>query len=143
MVALAPPLRALLQIQLKLQSGISLREALHEYSAENQDCLMAKDLEDWLFQISAGQKPDLKPFELPYRKLLIEVLARGMEGEPILKSLETLEEDMIEACRVDMENQLQKLPLKTMIPLLFLQLPAFLILVFGPLLFKLINELSL
>lgn len=142
MDALAPPLRALLFIKLKIQSGLSIRESIREYTQENIHCSFAKDLAVWFFQIEAGQEVSLKPFSRPFRKMLIETFTRGLQGDSILKSLEALEEDMIEASQADMERQLQKLPLLTMIPLLFLQLPAFLILVFGPLILRLIHQMG-
>ena len=49
---------------------------------------------------------------------------------------------MIEASKEDLESQLQKLPFITLIPLLFLQLPAFLILLLGPLVLKLILQIE-
>ena len=142
MDSLAPPLKALLQIKLKIQTGISVRESIREYIQETPACELTKDIAAWFFQMEAGQEASLQPFQRTYRKMLIEILTRGLQGEPILKSMEALEEEMIEASITDMENQLQKLPLMTMIPLLCLQLPAFLLLVFGPLLLRLLQQLQ-
>jgi len=142
MDSLAPPLRALLGIKLKIQSGISTRESIREYVKETLDCHFAQDLGLWLFQMeSENNEISPKIFTHPFRKMLIEVLTQGLEGEQILKSLEILETEMIEASHRDLDNQLQKLPFILMMPLLFLQLPAFLLLIFGPLLSKLLNEL--
>ncbi len=142
MDSLAPPLRALLNIKLKIQSGISTRESIREYVKEALDCSFAQDLSLWLFQIeSESDEMTSKPFTHPFRKMLVEVLAQGLEGDQILKSLEILEAEMIEASHRDLDNQLQKLPFIVMIPLLFLQLPAFLLIIFGPLLSKLLGEL--
>ena len=142
MDSLAPPLRALLNIKLKIQSGISTRESIREYVQETLDCDFAKDLSLWLFQMeSEGHESHLKPFTHPFRKMLVEVLKQGLEGEQILKSLEILETEMVEASQRDLDNQLQKLPFILMIPLLFLQLPAFLLIIFGPLLSKMVQQL--
>lgn len=142
MDSLAPPLRALLNIKLKIQSGISTRESIREYVQETLDCDFAQDLSLWLFQIeSEGNEFHLKPFTHPFRKMLVEVLKQGLEGEQILKSLEILEMEMVEASHRDLDSQLQKLPFILMAPLLFLQLPAFLLIIFGPLLSKMIQQL--
>ena len=142
MDTLAPPLKALLNIKLQIQAGTSTRESIYKYIKENTGCSFARDLSDWIFQIESGGRPSLDHFQKTYRKMLIEILTRGLEGDQILKSLSALEEEMITASQIDMDRQIQKLPLLTMIPLLFLQLPAFLILVFGPLLMKIIHQLT-
>ena len=142
MDSLAPPLRALLNIKLKIQSGTSTRESIREYVKEALDCGFAQDLSLWLFQMeSESDEMTQKLFTHPFRKMLVEVLKQGLEGDQILKSLEILETEMIEASHRDLDNQLQKLPFIVMIPLLFLQLPAFLLLIFGPLLSKLLSQL--
>lgn len=142
MDSLAPPLRALLNIKLKIQSGISTRESIREYVKEALDCSFAQDLSLWLFHIeSESNENPPKLFQRPFRKMLVEVLKQGLEGEQILKSLEILEAEIVEASHRDLENQLQKLPFILMVPLLFLQLPAFLLLIFGPLLSKMLQEL--
>ncbi len=142
MDSLAPPLRALLNIKLKIQSGTSTRESIKEYVKETLDCSFAQDLGLWLFQIESESSDPPKPFTHPFRKMLVEVLAQGLEGDQILKSLEILEAEMIRASHRDLDNQLQKLPFIVMIPLLLLQLPAFLLIIFGPLLSKLLGELQ-
>lgn len=143
MDSLAPPLQALLNIKLKIQSGTSTRESIREYVKETLDCSFAQDLGLWLFQMeSENNQINPKLFTRPFRKMLVEVLAQGLEGDQILKSLEILEIEMIEASHRNLDSQLQKLPFIVMIPLLFLQLPAFLLIIFGPLLSKLLEELS-
>ena len=144
MDSLAPPLRALLEIKLKIQTGSSVRAAIKEYTAEFKNEPLARDLQQWLFEKESGGRALAKPFEgYTYRKLLIEVLARGLEGASVLQPLTALEEELILASKIDMDKHLKKLPLMAMIPLLLLQLPAFLILVFGPLLLRLMTQLSL
>ena len=142
MDSLAPPLRALLNIKLKIQSGISTRESIREYVKETLDCSFAQDLGLWLFQVESESNEPPKSFTHPFRKMLVEVLTQGLEGDQILKSLEILEAEMISASHRDLDNQLQKLPFIVMIPLLLLQLPAFLLIIFGPLLSKLLGELN-
>ena len=143
MDALAPPLKALLYIKLKIQSGLSVRESIREYTQENLHCGFAKDLSLWLFQMEAGAKVNTTAFQKTYRKMLIEILSQGLEGAPILKSLTALEDELVLASKMDMDKQLKKLPLMTLLPLLFLQLPAFLLLVFGPLVMELLDQLDL
>ena len=142
MDTLAPPLKALIHIKLKIQSGLSTRESIREYVKESLNCEFAKNLGLWLFEVESEKKVSTSYDKHPYRKMLVEVLLQGLEGDQILKSLEILEEEMIQAAHSDLDRQLKKLPVVVMFPLLLLQLPAFLILIFGPLLSKLINSLN-
>ncbi len=141
MDTLAPPLKALLQIKLKIQTGLSTRESIREYVKESINCDFAQKIEHWLFQLESQETPHLSLFQTPHQKMLIEVLTRGLNGDEILQSLGVLEDEMLEFSHLELNKQLKTLPLKTMIPLLFLQLPAFLLLFFGPLLIKLLNNL--
>lgn len=141
MDALAPPLRALIHIKLKIRTGTSIRESIKEYVSESLECEFAQNLGLWLFY-KESEQPQKIEIHKTYRKLLIEVLARGLEGDQILKPLETLEEEMIAASLNDLDKQLKKLPFIVMAPLFFLQLPAFLILIFAPLALLLLERLQ-
>ena len=141
MDTLAPPLKALLNIRLKIRSGNSVRDSIKEYVEETPDCDFSKNLGLWIFQMESEQEISVV-FKKNYRKLLVDVLYRGLQGEQILKSLEALEEEMIDATEMDLEKQLQKLPFIVLIPLFFLQLPAFLLLLFGPLVLYLIGYIQ-
>ena len=81
MDALAPPLKALLNIKLKIQTGTSTREAIREFSKEFSGNEMAHDLGLYLFMKESDQPVDHTPFKKPYRKMLLEVLERGLDGE--------------------------------------------------------------
>lgn len=141
MDALAPPLKALLYLKLKIQTGTSTRESIREYVKEQNSCDFAKRLSLWLFQKESSQEVSYIGLHKPYRKMLIEVLDRGLDGEQILKSLDSLEEEMIRACEEDVENQIQKIPFIILIPLLLLQVPALLLLGIGPLVLQLLKML--
>ena len=142
MDTLAPPLKALLQIKLKIQIGLSTRESIREYIKETADCKFAQKIENWLFQFESQSQPLLSEFQTLHQKMLIEVLTRGLEGDEILQSLSILEEEMLEFSHLELDKQLKILPLKTMIPLFFLQLPAFLLLFFGPVFIELLKSLT-
>ena len=143
MDTLAPPLQALLQIKLKIRIGLSARESIREYVKESINCEFAQKIENWLFQFESQKDTDsdVSPFQTPHQKMLIETLTRGLNGDEILQSLDILETEMLEFSQLELDKQLKTLPLKIMIPLLFLQLPAFLLLLFGPFFIKMLNNL--
>lgn len=138
MDTLAPPLHALIHIKLKIRTGTSIRESIKEYYKENPDSEFSKDLSLWLFYKESEQDQKIE-WTHTYRKLLVEVLERGLEGEQILDSLEALEEEVLSASYLDLDKQLQKLPFIVFIPLFLLQLPALLLLVFYPLISRLLS----
>ena len=142
MDTLAPPFRALLQIKFKIQTGSSTRESIREYTKEFVDCEFSKKLDSWLFSLESQGQSDDSIFKTSHQKMLIEVLARGLEGDEILQSIKVLEEEMLEFSHLELDKQLKTLPLKTMVPLLLFQLPAFLLLFFGPFLINLLSNFS-
>jgi hypothetical protein len=83
-----------------------------------------------------------KHVQSPYRRVLLELIASGLAGQSILAQLADLKTDIVDACEQEVQHHLELLPLKMLVPLLFFQFPAFLILLFGPLLRNLIQELN-
>lgn len=138
MDCLAPPLNAVLQIQLKIKNGFSVRSAIQIYTKDFADSDFAKQLSLWLFFREAGKSffpPDWS--KKSYRKIFLEILDRGLKGEPVLCILQELEEELKRACLQDLEQQIQKLPFVCLIPLFLFQVPAFFLLLLAPLLLEL------
>ena len=142
MVCLAPPLKAVLEIRLKLENGVSVPQAIRLYSQRNLEDPLARAVGLWLFAQETGKEFDEKIFDNFYRKRLIDLLSRGLKGEPILEALCDLEKDLIFVAHEDMERHLQRLPLISLIPLMLLEFPAFFLLLVGPLLLNLLSILQ-
>ena len=142
MVCLAPPLKAVLEIRLHIENGVSVSQAIRIYSQRNVFEPFAKDLGLWLFAQERGKSCPVKSFNTFYRKRLIDILTCGLQGEPILSALCDLEKDLIFAVNEDIEQHLQKLPLLSLIPLMLLEFPAFFLLLVGPLLLNLLSALQ-
>ena len=140
---LAPPLNAVLQIQLKIKSGLSVRSSIKAYVKDFPDCPFAKQINLWLFYMETG-KPvtQLISNKKNYRKTLLDILSRGLKGEPILCILQEFELELNRATLQDLEYQVHKLPFLSLIPLFLFQIPAFFLLLLGPLLLELQKNLS-
>lgn len=139
---LAPPLNAVLQIQMKIKNGLSVRSAIKAYIRENSDCSFATQVNLWLFFLETGKhfsSPDL--VKKNYRKILLDILQRGLKGEPILCVLQEFEEELKIIALQDLEEQIQKLPFISLIPLFLFQVPAFFLLLLAPLLLELQSHL--
>ena len=141
MVYLAPPLKAVLEIRLQMEHGVSVSQAIRVYSQRDRDAF-SKELAFWLFAKETGKNYDKNIFQSPYRKHLLELLSRGLQGEPILSALADLEQDLIFASSEDMEQHLQKLPFISLIPLMVFAFPAFFLLLAGPLVLDLLSALQ-
>ncbi len=142
MESLAPPLEVLLLLRLHLESGESLRLGLKEISQLQQNEFL-EVLQEWLLCLEQGLCTDdlIRDLKSPYRRELLRVLELGLQGEPILRRLEELELEMLEASQDEIERFLQKLPVFSLIPVLFLQFPAFILLLMGPILIQLLRSI--
>ena len=142
MVCLAPPLKAVLEIRLLIESSFSVPQSIRLYSQKNLEEPLAKELGYWLFAKETGKTYENKVFNTAYRKRLIDILTYGLKGEPILSALCDLEQDLIFVLNEDLEQYIQKLPLVSLIPLMLFEFPAFFLLLVGPLLLNLLSALQ-
>ena len=141
---LAPPLNAVLQVKLKLKSGFSVLSALKSYTQDFSHCPFARQVNLWLICQETGQDfcaEELKSFH--YRKVLLDLFLRGLKGESILIFLQEMEEELNLICHQELERHNQKLPFQALIPLFLFQVPAFFLLLLGPLLLELQNSFNL
>ncbi len=106
--------------------------------------VFATDLRKFLFAWDQGQdwRSTVIAIKSPHRRALLDLLAMALAGQPILQNLEELKREICEAVDIEIKNHIELLPVKMLIPLLFFQFPAFLILLFGPLLRSLLEELN-
>ena len=139
MDCLAPPLNAVLQIQLKIKNGQSIRSAIQFHVKDFPHCSFATQMGVWLFCLETG-KPFTEPIKKTYRKTLLDILHRGLKGEPVLCALQEFEDELKTAALQDLEQQIQKLPFIALIPLFLFQVPAFFLLLLAPLLLELQNS---
>ena len=142
MVCLAPPLKAILEIRMKMETGVSVSQAVRAYSQRNASDPFAKELGLWLFSKETGKSHKGSMFNGFYRRRLIEILNCGLKGEPILESLSDLEQELTLVTQEDMERHLQALPFISLIPLLCFEFPAFFLLLAGPLVLDLLSALQ-
>lgn len=135
MESVAPPLECIFQVQMDLKSGRSLQSSLSFYAQEHQDEFTIV-LSDFLIHYHQGLdlKNVINSLKSPYRKALLQIFLLGLKGAPIFDHLESLEKEVLWACEQELDGFFKTLSFTCLIPILFLQFPAFLLLVFGPLL---------
>ncbi len=136
---LTPPLlTALRDVRWQLLSGRSTKEAVRNYAFKHSDALASRIGQLWILK----QQGTLNLAEINWpnfhQKTFWELLERGFEGQPIVEPLTHLEDEVESVAKHDLDQHLATLPFKALFPLLFLQFPAFVILLIGPLLRELV-----
>ena len=143
METLADPYLCLLRVRMGLAAGESLRNSLQAYVREHPSPF-AHDLNRWMLQGMVVE--DLTLFQElrknSYRLAVVYLLAAGLKGQSIYDPLVALEKELHQASLDELEEDLRMQPIKLIFPLLFFQLPAFFILLFGPVTSQLLQTLA-
>lgn len=122
-----------------------MRTATQAYlSQASASCEFAIVVRKFMFAWEQGHdwRVPLRACRSAHRRALLEVLACGLGGQSISAQLESLRSEIANACDLEIKEHIEMLPLKMLAPLLLFQFPAFLLLLFGPLLRHLIQELN-
>ena len=139
MDCLAPPLNAVLHIQLQIKNGLSVRSAIQSYVKNFPECSFSAQVGLWLFCLSTGKSFPL-PVNKSYRNTLLNILHRGLKGAPILCLLQELEEELKIVTLQDLERQIQTLPFISLVPLFLFQVPAVFLLLLAPFVFRVTSQ---
>jgi hypothetical protein len=141
---LAAPYTFLIHLRQSLEGGESLHTFLKKYLHSSKQDEFALSLEKWWVSQRNEHRPvDKLDVKLNvYRRALFELLSMSMKGASIIEPLKALELEFETLCLHDLDRHLDKLPFKLMIPMLFLQFPAVLLLLLGPLLLQFLSEVN-
>jgi len=130
---IAPPLELLMEIRFGLEKGVSLRKTLQLYIEAEPADPWRQQLGLWLRFLEMGRPPQEVLASMTFiRRQCLEVIEMGLRGEPIYPQICGLEEEVFEAAKLEIEEFVAVLPIKSLVPLLFFQFPAFLALLIGP-----------
>ena len=143
MEGVAPPLALLSCVKRSIEKGQSVKQGVLLYIKKGEGEFPSMVMR-WMALLQQGQdtRACIETLSSPHRRALLQVLERGLRGESIHGVLISLEEEMIEACKEEITNKLARLPFIMLIPLLLFQFPAFLMLLFGPLLQNFFHSLG-
>ena len=139
---LAPPYQFILDLLYELESGGTARSAVKKYTLhfQNDFCLMLKH---WLRLQEFGELVIAEPtFKSSYQKAIWDLLMLSQQGVSLVAPVKELEKELRFVCEEQLEQHLATLPYKLMIPLLFLQFPALMVILLGPLLAQLLMEVA-
>jgi hypothetical protein len=128
----APLLKLTEDLIFSIKSGRSLSSSLQEFQEKNphffkKNYLCLKEQND--LEIKSAMA-----FELSM------ILKRGLDGLPILKSLEDFHSRLYEKIDHLIEERTKKAPFKALIPLFLFQVPSLCLIFFYPLVCEFLNE---
>lgn len=140
---IAPPLACAIEMQHALLNGEPARAGVTRYLAE-ADGDFPRQMRRALFVWDQGGDWMVEAAKMssPYRRAVCDSLMRGLAGHSIQSRLEELRKEIELSCELELQKHVESLPLRALLPLLLLEFPAFLLLLFGPLLARLIREMS-
>jgi hypothetical protein len=140
---IAPPLQLIAEVKRSIESGASVRSGVLSFIQVSRSDF-AKDVSKWISWRDQGLETQsiAQNQRSQYRRGLLELLERGLRGESIYTYLIQLELETIEACEDEISRKVSKLPFLLLVPLLLMQFPAFLMLLFGPLLENFFHSLG-
>ena len=143
MEGLAPPLKCLIEVRSALQNGESVRTGLLRF-VQSSSCEFSTQVRQFLFDYERGidWRSRLPTIQSQYRRALLELIALGLDGESIQASLEEMNKELQIACESEIKERMDMLPLQMLFPLLLLLFPAYLLLLFGPLVSAFVREMS-
>ena len=128
----APVLRFTEQIIFSLKSGRSLSTTLKEFH-EREPNFFTENKIDFKKTHDSISTPTMS-YEL------VLILKRGLDGLPILKSLEDFHSRLYEKIDQMIEERTKKAPFKALIPLFLFQVPALCLVFFYPLITEFLRE---
>lgn len=131
MEAVSPTLTLVLHLRESIESGKSLQAGLHQFIKTSDDPL-ATHLRNWWIERETGRVPELKEFNL-YQKMTLSLIERSLRGEAVSAQLESLQFELLQACEIQVDEFVQTLPLRCLLPLIGLIFPAYLLVLLGPL----------
>lgn len=139
----APPLQLVAHIKRSIEVGQSPRSGILAF-VQAERSAFAKEVATWVSLLDQGLDTQLilQRQKSRYRRGVLELAERGLRGESIYTYLCQIEQEIIEACEDEISRKLSKLPFLLLGPLLLMQFPAFLLLLFGPLLENFFHSLG-
>ncbi len=140
---IAPSLDLLLKTKRNLEKGQSVRVSIENYIKMSSSDF-ANVVSKWyvLQQRGLSTHDLMQTLDSQYRRALLHLLERSLRGESVYNQISALESEIIDACGEEISNKLARLPFLMLIPLLLMQFPAILLLLFGPLLQNFFHSLG-
>lgn len=140
MAHIVPSIAFLMDIKSGIEQGVSVNESILRVLNRQKDEFGLQMALWWSYEKNAIGNQIV--FKTQYQKSLAEILHNGLQGAPIYEQLQLLEKEMSEEFERQWRGHLEALPMKLSLPLLVFFFPAYIVLMFGPLIIQLLNEVQ-
>ncbi len=138
---LNPTLRLIMSLREGLEKGESPRQSLQNF-IQTETGPLAENLKLWWIQLET-RSAEPPCFQLTRsQKATVNLIQRSFQGESIGAGLALLQQEVTEKCENQIEAYVQGLPLRSLLPLIFLIFPAYLLILLGPLVEELIHSIN-
>lgn len=134
---LSPCLQVALIVRFALERGESIKLPLISFLEQNDSkVIWFEQLKKLIICSNLGQSPKsiLDQEKGAYRKAIMQLVLSGLKGESIYNQICLLEDEIVQASMLELERYHLTLPIKTLVPLVLFQFPAFLMILLGPIL---------
>ena len=143
MELLTPSYLFLNELIISMDSGISARKFSTNYiSKSNSEWSRLLSSYVYKFMNNNFNFSMLKLVKNSYERAILHLIIKSLQGQPVLKELKGLEVEYFKAHKQQLERHLIKLPYLSLIPLFIFLFPSYLLLMLGPILKSLLEELS-
>lgn len=131
---IAPPLVLLWEVKRSLEKGQSVGSGIKKYLKRVKTGEFRFQTEIW-WMAQSNSRILYDGSRINYkRRYLLEVLEAGLKGQGILQTLQSLENELILSCEDEIQKHVARLPLLSLIPLMFFIFPAMMLILILPLL---------
>ncbi len=141
MAHIVPSISFVKTLKRHLQSGKSVGFAIDQSILEETSEFSVL-VQKWKAQLGKTNQENCLPVETHYQRGLFEILRCGLDGAPIFELLADLEAEMLIEFERQWKSYLERLPLLLSLPLLLFFFPAYIILMFGPLITQFLMEVQ-
>jgi hypothetical protein len=140
---LAAPLECAIELQSAIKAGESVRTGAQRFAGTFK-CEFTHRVQRLLYVVDDKEslKQATELAHTPLQRALFLLIVRGCHGEPVGSAIEALISEMRQTSETQIEEHIQALPLKMMLPILLLQFPAFLILLLGPMFLEFVGRMK-
>lgn len=140
MVHIVPSISFLKTFIKELEKGSAVSQSIRR-ACEQENTPLSTEILMW--SLDFQQKGDgglLWSPQSHYQLSFKELLKQGLQGAPVYQPLLDLENEMLIEFEIQWKSHLETLPVKLSIPMLFFFFPAYVVLLFGPLITKFMKE---
>ena len=141
MVHLVPSISFVKVLIENIEAGQSVFQAVR-ISAEQEQSAFSSQVYLWsLQQRNGGEQVYWQP-KTHFQLSLMQILSGGLQGAPIYETLKQLLEEMELEFDQQWKRHLETMPVRLSIPLLLFFFPAYIVMLFGPLISKFVMEVQ-